>query len=319
MKRYRITPVVFASFTVILSAPFRSTLGGERDTPPTHLTLIDVPGTSGFIGTQANGINSEGDIVGVYVTDGFHTHGFLLRKGEFTTIDAPGASFLGPPTSSGTAASGINEQGDIVGSFNDAADNIHGYVLHNGVFTIFDAPTSNITNPTAINSQGDIVGSYFRQGVPGGTHSFLLRKGTFTTIEVPGATYTQANAINSRGDIVGFYVSNDAFHGFLFRNGTFTTIDLPGGTPGSTQASGINAEGEIVGNAGIFIPKLGFAVLAGWRRTKDGTFTELIQGPSFDPFICQCDVIPSGINERGDMVGSDFALTGVHGFLLSNK
>lgn len=36
------------------------------------------------------------------------SHGFLLSKGGFTTIDVPGASF-------GARVRGINIQGDIVG------------------------------------------------------------------------------------------------------------------------------------------------------------------------------------------------------------
>ena len=53
-------------------------------------------------------------------------HGFLLSKGEFTTIDFPGADVVS------TQARGINPQGDIVGFYvsKDAAgvSHTHGFV-----------------------------------------------------------------------------------------------------------------------------------------------------------------------------------------------
>lgn len=44
-----------------------------------RFTTIDVPAAFG-IGTQALGINSEGDIVGIYFDGSNNIHGFLLSK-----------------------------------------------------------------------------------------------------------------------------------------------------------------------------------------------------------------------------------------------
>jgi hypothetical protein len=52
-------------------------------------TPIDFPG--GFF-TSAQGINSRGELVGVYV-DTADGHGYLLRRGTFTSIDFHGATF----------------------------------------------------------------------------------------------------------------------------------------------------------------------------------------------------------------------------------
>ena len=66
-------------------------------------TSIDVPGATD---TQANGINTGGQIVGTYFDPA--THGFLDSGGSFTPIEIPGAT--------GTRAFGINTGGQIVGS-----------------------------------------------------------------------------------------------------------------------------------------------------------------------------------------------------------
>jgi hypothetical protein len=75
-------------------------------------------------------------------------------------------------------------------------------------------------------------------------------KSNFAKIDVPGsAGYTAPNGINAQGDIVGTYgaiLNNNAIsRGFLLSKGTFTNIDvnLPGAIPGSTNATGINAQG----------------------------------------------------------------------------
>jgi len=187
----------------------------------------------------------------VYVTNGLNTHGFLLRKGKFTTIDAPGASFPPPPTSGGTAATGINPQGDIVGDYTDSSDNIHGFLLRKGSFTTIDAPGSNFTSPSAINPRGDIVGFFVDDS---GIHGFLLSHGAFSTIDVPGGTpgTTQALGIKPRGDIVGYYGDiNDFTSNWLLSKGTFTAPITQALKPETCGCNGIpyaiNPKGDIVG------------------------------------------------------------------------
>jgi len=278
-----------------------------------ELTLIDVPEASGQLGTVATGINPSGDIVGAYVTDDYNFHGFLLRNGTFTTLDAPGVVFPGPPTTGGTFPTAINPQGDIVGYYNDSSGGVRGFLLSGGTYTTIDVPGSNgTTSPAGINARGDIVGSYFDSS-SGQGRGFVLRDGMMTTIAVPGALSTGAGGINSRGDIVGSYFEGPLFasHGFLLtREGTLTSIDVPGGTPGSTQAAGINSGGDLVGT---YQDSDGF--LSTWLR-RGGTFTAPIT-ELFETQLCECQGIPMGINSRGDLVGLYYDAVAVHGFLLS--
>ena len=68
---------------------------------------------------------------------------------------------LTPPGSFGTWAYGINDQGDIVGSYNTSAGaGQYGFVLSNGVFTtIENGPFLSVT-VTGINNAGSIIGFY---------------------------------------------------------------------------------------------------------------------------------------------------------------
>src|SRR5437899_647800 len=81
--------------------------------------LLDLP--SYVMWSDARDINPSGEIVGFFVDAANKTHGFLLRKGEFTTIDFPGEDVVS------TQTRGINPQGDIVGLYvsKDALGKLH--------------------------------------------------------------------------------------------------------------------------------------------------------------------------------------------------
>ncbi len=230
-----------------------------------HYTIIDDPEASsgGLEGTSAMGINTQGDVVGYYVHGVFPNltlHGFLLRQGHYTTINDPAA---GKRSHMGTAATGINAAGDIVGYYIDSGAVYHGFLLHRGRYTTLDDPEAARrlsaelppgTMASGINAAGDIVGYYLDGGAV--YHGFLLHRGRYTAIDDPMAPSdvlvgSQAHGINAEGDIVGFYIDDtDMSHGFLLHHGLYTAIDDPlagSGTLGGTQVLGINPEGDIVG------------------------------------------------------------------------
>ena len=77
-------------------------------------TTLDFPGAGQ---TNLQSINDRGDMTGSYSTDSGATyHGFLYKDGTFTTFDVP---YLSDLTSS--HGSGINNKGQIVGSYTNAA------------------------------------------------------------------------------------------------------------------------------------------------------------------------------------------------------
>ena len=95
-----------------------------------EFTTMDLP--NGRPITQDNGgINSRGDIVGAYCTGSppcliapTGNHGFLLSDGALTTIDYPGAL--------SSVLTGINNRGQMVGSFFDSSAQPTGFVLSRG-------------------------------------------------------------------------------------------------------------------------------------------------------------------------------------------
>lgn len=175
-------------------------------------------------------------------------------------------------------------------------------------FIVIDVPGSIYTGAYGINDCGQTVGASYTDAPDSpGLHGFLLVKGAFTRIDglacsVPNSPdpQTLVYGINNLGQAVG--TSNPCgseSHGILWVDGILTTFDIPGSP--LTEFHGINDRGQIVGyhtDAGG-IPH-GFLL-------SDDTITDLIDPNSADV------PIPSGINNRGDIVGSQ----GTHGFLFS--
>ena len=226
-----------------------------------------------------------------------------------TTIHFPG--------SSSTAARGISNSGDVVGTYScvvaagctltgpAATPGTHGFLFQDGVYTRIDVPGGTGIVARGISDQGVIVGHYVVSGV---THGFAYRDGEYTyPIDVPAslfdnptstARHTLAVRVSPAGDIVGcFHEANQTMttmHGWLWRNGTFTALMTPH-SPGDTTSrdpdtmnNGIAPTGEIVG----FYLTMGESYVADSSGIVT-TFT--FEGNRF--------TLAWDVNARGDIVG----------------
>jgi hypothetical protein len=265
-------------------------------------TAIDFPGAASTIPW---GINSSGDIAGLYTSADKSTHGFLKSRGQYVSVDFPGAAL--------TEAFGISPNGDVVGDYAATLTGSgphHGFVLsRDGTFTTIDYPGSTTTTARGMNSRGDIVGSFALSDNV--SHNFAMTAnqfsaiGQFTTLdEVPGSTTASTGILGvSGGEIVGAYSSADkVVHGFVLSDGQFTTIDAPPGAS-YTNVTGMNSRGEIVG-----------------RYIVNGvTHAYLLSGGQFSAFDYPGATFTgsTAINPNGDILGRYTGADNVfHGFLL---
>ncbi|HET8923588.1 MAG TPA: hypothetical protein VFN26_11400 [Candidatus Acidoferrum sp.] len=171
--------------------------GFVRAVSGTITAPIDAPGaaTSGcalkfdvsVVGTIPIGIDTAGDITGIYTDTSCVRHGFVrTANGTFTSFDVPGAFTPSVSTCSTTKGSPQCALGG--------------------------------TNPVRISTAGDTAGVY--EDASGVFHGFVrAASGTITApIDPPGASMlgTGVFSINDLGVIAGFYSdANLVFHGFL--------------------------------------------------------------------------------------------------------
>lgn len=213
-----------------------------------------------------------------------------------TTVSVPGAA--------STAANGINDHGQIVGSYIDSAGHAHGFIDTNGTFVTINVPGAVSTSANGINDFGQIVGSFIDSA--GKEYGFEDSNGHFTTIDVPSALSTVANAINDSGQIVGDYLSptatNDpnavgpAQNAFEEANGIFTTLQagVNDGIRGIRQpsATGINNSGVVVGTTALAPASFPY----GWVYADGKTET-------LTPPAGSLGFGATGINNQGRIVG----------------
>ena len=107
--------------------------------------------------TFAAGINDRGVVTGYYHDLQNIWRSFIKDDSKLISITFPGAVE--------TIAFGINNQGDIAGTYAEPGAPplaIHGFVLHHGKFTVVDYPgTHGVTFVNGINDRGQLVGNYF--------------------------------------------------------------------------------------------------------------------------------------------------------------
>ena len=244
-------------------------------------------------GTQANGINDAGQIVGAnYLPTNNPTgaSGFIYQNGAFTNI-------LNYPSAAGTDATGISASGQVVGTYGDNQGVLQGFTYSSGTYN----PFNPISFPMSISPSGQYI-----VGQNNGFAGVLYNGVSLTTINVPvspsnpfGSTDNHAYGVNDSGAVVGVYnefstpapsTSQLSQNGYLYDNGSYTTIADPLGN--STSATGINDAGQIVGfytgTSGTF----GFVY-------TDGVYSTL----SVPSFLAGQVILPSGINDAGQIVG----------------
>lgn len=203
-----------------------------------HSHPISVFGGSSVLVT---GINDSGEMV-VNWTDvnGLAHCEWMSGTNTLEIIDP---NEVGTAAGNGTSCWGINNAGQIVGSYS-AATFGNGFLYSSGVYTDVIVPTATAgTTSYGLNNTGSIVGS-FADNV--GQHGFLynINTNTFTTLDVPGATYTLAIGVNDSGEITFEWLNATfVYSGATLKNGHYKTLNVP--FMGQSKARGINVHGWI--------------------------------------------------------------------------
>jgi probable HAF family extracellular repeat protein len=208
----------------------------------------------------------------------------LATSFTYTTLDDPNAT-------AGTGAFGVNNSGQVVGTYYTNTD-AYGYVYNGSTYTDISLP-SQATDLQAfgINNNGLIVGvSDNAQGA----HAFIYNGSSYTAIDDPNQINynTLPTAINDSGDVVGTYIgSGPTYHVFTYNGSSFTDLNPPG-SPAQFSANGINNSGAIAGfygtaNGGLF----------------EG-FVENAGAYSFFSVPGALVTLALGLNNNGDVVGS---------------
>ena len=158
-------------------------------------------------GFYAEGINLEGDMVGLAETEEHKLRGFVAKPngGHVRLLTFPGSTYS-------TTAFAINNSGAAVGGYSDTPNADSGYIYQSGTYTSFNPPGSTDTQASVITDDGVIGGNYIDDS--GNGQGFIMQGGTFTVIDYPGSKSTSVAAIGPGGEVVGNWQdSSNGNHG----------------------------------------------------------------------------------------------------------
>ena len=318
-----------------------ATAGVATQIPFTFVT-VDVP-VPGAGSTSVVGINNHGDMVGSYnfipgvgalgLPAGFLGKGFVwYQDGTFTTIDGPGPAnpqLCQPPAALQSCyyieARGINDRGDIVGTYTQDVLNEQGglfqafYQQAGGQFTSYLFPGHTNTIFQRIKDTGVIYGCFHDEGIDNSSqasmHGIINRlrpDGSMQNIEYK----TDGTTMNVGGGPVGAQYAGVWYdlvalrhRAYIFTGGERVDFDMPGSN--MTQAWDMNLAGDVVGVWGddpdpVVIDGIPFH---GFLRDRSGNFIAIDYPGSIDTHVF-------GINELGDIVGAYVDSSyNMHGFI----
>jgi hypothetical protein len=161
----------------------------------------NTPKAAGSV-NQILGINDSGNAVGFWVNNQGNARSFELNQatGTFTALHVPGTSWT---------ATGINNNGDIVGFASGTAGKTSSWLMHGSQLVSFQYPGGSDTQAFGVNDSDEIVGTYLDKA--GVEHGFTLTDplgptSHWQSIDDPnGVGSTVINGLNNAGDLVGFY------------------------------------------------------------------------------------------------------------------
>jgi len=187
-------------------------------------------------GASAVAINDKGQIAG---TMNGGRQGFLWDHGTITDLGNLGGQ--------GVYASGINNEGQIVGWSYDRSGSINRpFLWQNGTMTDLGTPTGWTWGLAVdINDAGQVAGYGFN--ATGFTRALLWSQGQITELGDLGSGISTASGINNAGMIVGtsFTAKSDK-HAFRWQDGVMSDLGtLPGGY--DSEGDDSNDAGWIVG------------------------------------------------------------------------
>jgi probable HAF family extracellular repeat protein len=254
-------------------------------------TLTELQPLPGDDNVFVEGINARGQAVGLsQSTATFRSRAVVFVDGVAREVPIP--------QSTAASASGIDDAGDVVGTYTTRSGASMAFLARHG--DVQDLGTLGQANRSSsaagINKRRQIVGtSTIDTPTPLGNtqaRAFLVRDGAMTVLATPAGFGSVASRINERGQVIGRLERNDGspddYRAALWdKDGLKLLLDQ------ASDARGINNHGQVVG--AVLTGSGGFFYDPG-KGTR--SLNELI-----DTSTGWNIVYAQAINERGQIVG----------------
>jgi uncharacterized membrane protein len=276
-------------------------------------SIKDVGALPGLFGSQANGINDAGDIVGgseMSIATAQMT-GFVLRGGVMKSIGKlPSGSF--------SSASSINASGSAVGVGDSTTPSLQALLFrNNSLLDVFPSASSNAYG-FYINDAGVIVGQLAQGHNAGWIPTIWVEEPTkpgrfrgTTLTPFPGDTQAQAQAANQSIQVVGYTSGSMGTRGILWNNDA-------NHTPAILQPV-LETQPQLIDSAAAYaVNNLGVAVGVSWYGIYHSTAVVWSADASHTPTALpllpgEVQASANGINNSGQVIGYNGLDVTLHG------
>ncbi len=252
---------------------------------------------------QAHGLNNAGQVVGTIDSGGGARQAALWTLGHISTSIMPFAT---------GAATAINDAGQVVGGASTGSGRFAPII--NGIEVGYNGEAYDINNLGSVVGTVETPGTNFHAGMWNTTTLTPLDTRAVDLGTLPGSPYlrSQANSISDNGIVVGWsetYPNTYSVrqHAVSWTQGTIRDLGILGDPPfsaGTSQAFGVNDQGQVVGTSTTADPELVWAAVL-WVGGKIQDLGHL-QGAY--------ESKANKINTLGQIVGN----SGMHAVLWSN-
>lgn len=213
---------------------------------------------------------------------------------------------LGTFGGTGSAAFGINNEGQVVGGAGISPNNnSHAFLYSSGLMQDLGTLGGSINDGSqafGINDAGQIIGQSTINATAVG-HAFLYSSGSMLDL-TPSGGNSYASAINNNGQIVGYIGSGSTIQAFLYSGGSLHTLGTLDGI--GSYATAVNESGQVAGNIYYGTAITHAFLYSGVSMQNIGT----LGGSSAQAF---------GINDNGLVTGFANTSSGnPHAFLYTN-
>jgi probable HAF family extracellular repeat protein len=236
----------------------------------------------------------------------FSSPAFSAEDYNYVTLDNP-ESFPYPGLDGGTRAYGINNLGQVVGTY-PIRYYLLTYLFNGSSFEKLPISSYFQNVASGINDTGVVVGTRF---VASTIQGVIVQDGNLIPLTVPNSVHSDAYGINNNGQVVGAFRTRadnlaDTEHGFVYLNNQYTVLDVPNAS--STTPRGINNWGLVVGT---------------YQDSSGAKHGFMYNGESYMPLDVPNAKAGSteafGVNEQGQISGQYQDPTGgTHGFVYQD-
>jgi probable HAF family extracellular repeat protein len=199
---------------------------------------------------------------------------------------------IGPESSPYAVAGGINNDGLVVGYYEDTNSVFHGFVWEDGEFKTVDYPGAAFTILGGVNNHGVVFG-YYNDGTADHVVTYDARNGAWGKLpDIPGYPLNQGYGINDAGFAVGVAFSSTGAVAWQWDpvRRAYSYLSVPGAAEYSTSPSGLNNLNQV----------------AGYYADSDGNyhgFIELNGNYTIYNAPGATETYPDGINDWGVLQG----------------